>query len=858
MRKTSIRKRLMASTLLGCLIPFVIGFFVIRNRTEDWLHTASIAHTESILLQAAKHVDQAVIDNMKAVTELISRDERLVSGAFALTNYTDYSPDLLSQPKSAEETAISAFFQSVTETNPIIGFVSFGTENGGYVEYPPFAPTTSYDPRVRDWYRNSLIHGGTRVSEPYETTVTRELVISIDRPVIQAGDILGVVSLTIGLDDIMRHVSEINLSEGGAIYIFSPSGKILLAPDHPEWLMKNAQEAGAEAFALLGEQLDTSYEGRLDGVDKIITTHTSVASGWKYVSVTNRSDILAESRALSGVLLAVFLLISLVVGLTLFWISGRITRPVTGLSRIISRLARFEFNDSDGKDMKDFQRGRDELSEMAREMGTMQQSYLELRDSLKAMDEQIRNIRVEEHALRPITLSRSNPLTSVALSVNGLLEKVSEYLGRIDFLADHDPLTNLPNRRSFHRRLTQSLSKGDAGVVIMLDMDNFKSINDTLGHVFGDSLLQRIAERLSGVAGEYAFVSRFGGDEFLLLYEQQSQGDLDAFVESLRALFVEPIELQGMKVRVEFSMGVARYPADSKQYEQIIMYADLAMYDVKKTGKNRHAYFSEKMAAHMHFRQEMKRVLEDALFHDGFCLVYQPQVRLSDGAVIGYETLLRLRDRSISPAQFIPIAEEDGLIVPIGRAVVRMAVEQISRWRDGGLPPLPVSINFSALQISDTGFLDYIRELLAVHDLTPDVLQIEITEHIFMENKAAAVDFLNAMRDGGFHIAIDDFGSEYSSLNYLSTLPIDTLKFDRELNLRLLDNYSPEAMGNLIAFVHSLPLFIVAEGIEKEDHVKLLKACGCDAIQGYWFSPPLEPGAISENPPHHYPLPGQG
>ena len=855
MRKTSIRKRLMVSTLLGCLIPFVIGFFVIRNTTEDWLRAASIAHTKSVLRQAAKHVDQAVIDNMKAITELIARDERLIRGAFALTDYTQFPPDQPPSQPSSEEAEISVFFQSIVETNPIIGFVSFGAENGGYVEYPPFSPSASYDPRVRGWYRNSLIHGGTRVSEPYETTVSRELVISIDRPVTRDGDIVGVVSLTIGLDDIMRHVGDIDLAEGGSIYIFSPSGKILLAPEHPEWLMKNATETGTDAFSLMGTRRDSSYEAQLDGVDRIFTVHTSTASGWKYVSVTNRSDILAQSRALSGVLLAVFLLLSIMVGLILYWISGRIARPVAGLSRIITRLARFEFNEADRQEMGGFQRGHDEISEMARELATMQKSYLELRDSLNAMDEQIQNIRVEEHSLRPIVLSSNNPLTSVAHSVNGLLEKVSEYLGRIDFLADHDPLTNLPNRRSFHRRLTESMSNGGTGVVILLDMDNFKSVNDTLGHVFGDSLLQRIAERLSHAAGEHAFVSRFGGDEFLLLYEQQSQEDLDAFVEGLRTLFVEPIELQNLKVRVEFSMGIARYPADSSQYEQIIMYADLAMYDVKKKGKNRHAYFNGDMAAHMRFRQDIKRVLEDALFHDGFCLVYQPQVRLSDGAVIGYEALLRLRDRAFSPAQFIPVAEEDGLIVPIGRAVVRMAVEQLARWRDEGLAPLPVSINFSALQINDSGFLAFTHEMLATHDLTPDALQMEITEHIFMENKIAAIEFLNAMREYGFHIAIDDFGSEYSSLNYLSTLPIDTLKFDRELNLRLLDKYTPEAMGNLVAFVHSLPLFIVAEGIEKEEHVKLLKACGCNAIQGYWFSMPLEPGAISENPPHHYPLP---
>jgi diguanylate cyclase (GGDEF)-like protein len=855
MRKTSIRRRLMTSTLLGCLVPFVIGFFVIREQTETWLHDASINHTRSMLMQAARHVDQSIIDNMKRLTELIALDQRLREGASALTDYTEYSPDLLTQARSAEEQAISSYFRSIVETHPVVTFVSFGSEAGGYVEYPPFEPTKSYDPRVRDWYRNSLIYGGVRVSEPYETSVTKDLVISIDRPVTSQDRVLGVVSLTIGLNDMMRHISEIDVTEGGYIYIFSPSGKVLLAPDHPEWLMRNASDLDTEAFSQLGSRRDTSYESVLDGVEKIITIHTSPASGWKYASMNNRSDILAQSRALSGVLLAVFLSLSFVVCLILLWISGRIARPILGLSHIIKRLARFDFSEADRTELKGFQRDRDEIADMARALSAMEKSYLELKNSLDVMDEQIQDIQVEERALLPIELSGSNPLNGVARSVNKLLDKVSDSLTRIDYLAEHDPLTNLPNRRSFHKRLSRSLSDKRSGVVIMLDMDNFKSINDTLGHVFGDSLLQCIAERLSGLASQQAFVSRFGGDEFLLLLDEPGQNAIEAFVQRVRLLFEEPIHLGDMPIRVEFSMGVARFPEDSHQYEQIIMFADMAMYEVKKTGKNRHAYFTSGMAAHVRFRMEMKGILEDALFHDGFCLVYQPQIRLSDGAVIGYEALLRLRNRSVSPAVFIPIAEEDGLIVPIGRAVVRMAVEQLARWRDDGLAQVPVSINFSALQTEDEGFPDYVCELLASYQLTPDALTIEITEHIFLGNREAAVTFLNRLRQSGFRIAVDDFGSEYSSLNYLSTLPLDTLKFDRELNLRLLNLYGPEAMGNLIAFVHSLHLFIVAEGVEEEEHVRLLKSCGCDAIQGYWFSPPLEPADISDQARTAYPLP---
>ena len=855
MRTSTIRKRLMASTLLGCLIPFVIGYIVIRMQTEDWLATSSIDHHRSILVQTAKHVDQSIIDNMKKLTSLIAMDKRLVEGVGRLKSYTDFSENILSEPQSEAEAAIAAFFQSVVETHPIVTFVSFGTLNGEYVEYPPFKPSASYDPRLRNWYRDALIHEGIRVSEPYETSVTHQLVISIDKTVKRENLVVGVVSLTISLDSMMQYVNSLELADGSTIFIFSPSGKTLLAPDHPQWLMQSSTDLDTDVFAHLGSRQDSSYEAVLDGESKIVTVYASPASGWHFVSLANRNDIIARSRSLSGVLLAVFLVLAIVVSLVLFWISGRIARPILGLSHIIKRLSRFDFTEADRREMQRFQHGHDEISEMARELATMQKSYIELKNSLAVMDEQIQDIRVEDRDIHPITLSVSNPLTSVSQSVNSLLEKVSEYLGRIDFLADHDPLTLLPNRRSFHKRLSASLADGKTGVVVMLDMDNFKTINDTLGHVFGDSLLKQIAIRLAGTAGKDTFVSRFGGDEFLLLCEYETSEALETYITSLRQLFDDPVEIEGMRIRVEFSMGLARYPEDSQQYETLIMFSDLAMYSVKKAGKNKHRFFEGHMASHVRFRQEMKQTLEQALFQDGFHLLYQPQVRLADGAVVGYEALLRLRHQTISPAVFIPIAEEDGLIGPIGRTVARLAVEQLARWKQEGAPPIPVSINFSALQISDDGFHDYLIDLLQIHQIEPEWIHIEITEHIFVENKAAAISFLEKIRGSGFHIAIDDFGSEYSSLNYLSTLPIDIIKFDREMNLRLLSTYEPSVMGNLIAFVHSLNLTIVAEGVESEEHVRLLKACGCDTIQGYWFSPPVAPEIISQHHGQIYPLP---
>jgi len=876
----SIRRKLMVSTLLGCLVPFIAGFFAIQTQTEQWLYTSNLEHTQVILQQAAEHVDQAILGNMKGLTALVAADKRLLHADTGLTRYMDFSPELLTQQKSPSELEIRAFFGSILENYPLIAFISFGSIDGGYVEYPDFKPTTSYDPRERGWYKGALVSRGAFISEPYETKVSKELVISVDDTVEGDEGIIGVVSLTIRLDSIMDYIGGIDVGKTGYINIISPGGRFISSPSNPEWLMKSVEEMEEPFLNDLLSHASQSFEGRIGNSEKVFTLHISPSSGWKYLSVTDRSEVLNHSRSLSGTLILVFLAIAVLIILLMLIIARRITHPILTLAQIIEKMANFDFDSYEHKKIDSFLKYRDEIGTISTALSGMQNNFLELKSSMDDMDGQIKGIQVEEQSLKRLVLSKGNPFRSVSDSVNGLLDKVSSYLARIreynteisrknellvsseekllaqleeinsqkdhiHYLANHDPLTDLPNRRSFQRVLRDALTSQEKGAVILLDMDNFKSVNDTLGHLFGDKLLIAISRRLAENAAPNTFVTRFGGDEFLILFQSQRHApDLNTYINRLKALFDMPFPIEGLDIRVEFSMGIARFPDDSDNIEHAIMYADLAMYEVKKRGKNNHAFFTGAMAAHLRFRQETKALLKEALAQDGFKLVYQPQVRLSDGQVEGYEALLRLKDNPMSPGVFIRIAEEEGLILPIGRMVARMAVEQMRAWNDKGLPAKPISLNYSALQLEDIGFAAYLLDLLKTHHVSAEYLQLEITEHIFLENKTEAIRFLGGLRRHGIRIAVDDFGSEYSSLSYLSTLPIDTLKFDRELNLRLLDHEEPSVMEKLIAFVHSLHLRIVAEGVENPAHVRTLRDGGCDVIQGYCFSRPMDAAEV--------------
>ena len=406
----------------------------------------------------------------------------------------------------------------------------------------------------------------------------------------------------------------------------------------------------------------------------------------------------------------------------------------------------------------------------------------------------------------------------------------------IEYLAKHDYLTNLPNRREFMNKLEEELSQEKQGAILLLDIDDFKSINDTLGHIYGDKMLQE----LSGLMDDRLFISRFGGDEFLILISNEADSlRIQSYVHKIMHLFDDPLILYQKENFVKFSIGITRFPEDSENINQLLMNADTAMYRVKHGGKNNFMFFNAEMLSELKRRTDIEVILREAIKNNGFSLAYQPQVDVITGKIIGFEALLRLKNYSIPPNKFINIAEETGLIKEIGRWVTKQAIRQISIWQKKGYEPKPVAVNFSSKQIKDYGYIAFLKETLDQYQVAPEYLEIEITESILLEQDANTIVFLNQLKKIGVRMALDDFGTGYSSLNYLTFIPVDKIKLDKTLCEKFLGLDNLRVMNSLIALAHSLELVIIAEGIEQLEQFKRLKDGGCDYIQGYLFSKPL-------------------
>jgi diguanylate cyclase (GGDEF)-like protein len=455
-------------------------------------------------------------------------------------------------------------------------------------------------------------------------------------------------------------------------------------------------------------------------------------------------------------------------------------------------------------------------------------------------------IRTENHEIKWILirgrgLSRGDNSLKQIYGILMDTTKMKEQEDYIEYLATHDYLTKLPNRMSFLEKLSEVLASAKPGAVLLFDIDNFKGINDTQGHVYGDEILKKIASRLNQISGENVFVSRLGGDEFLILIENvDDKQEIAQFAQMTKSAFDESITLNGKANYISISMGITCFPEDSKDINQIIMNADTAMYHVKHSGRNNYIFYHTEMKDLINTRIEIETILREAIDTDGFKLLYQPQIALCSAQIHGFEALLRLKDHNIRPDQFIPIAEDTGLIISIGRWVAKTAIEQFAIWREKGLGEKTIAINYSSKQLRDKDFIAYLIQLIKTHRVKPELIEIEITESILLENDNETMSFLQELKDAGFRIALDDFGTGYSSLNYLTYIPVDKVKLDKSINDKFLNLKNNSVMDSLILLAHSLKLEITAEGIEEWEQYLQLKRSGCDYIQGYLFSKPLD------------------
>ena len=420
---------------------------------------------------------------------------------------------------------------------------------------------------------------------------------------------------------------------------------------------------------------------------------------------------------------------------------------------------------------------------------------------------------------------------------------------RIQFMASHDALTKLPNRTRFRERLAEALQsaaqRGAWLCVAYADFDDFKFVNDSIGHRGGDSLLRTIAERMVAAVGPNDEVARLGGDEFvvLLIDPPKDAAAIAATLHRVRSAVVAPVELEGHSFRITSSFGAAIYPKDGETVETLLANADAAMYRAKESGGDGLVFYAPEINAKLRERLTLLDELRNAEPSRDFVLHYQPQVDLRSGEVFAVEALIRWRHARFGlapPAKFIPIAEESGLIVPIGDWALREACRQNKAWQDAGLPPIAVSVNVSARQFRENHIAAVVAEALAESGLDPQYLELELTESLVMHDIDRAIETMKALRGLGVGLSIDDFGTGYSSLSALKRFPVQRLKIDRSFIQDLPDNEDDRAVASaVISLGQKLDLRVIAEGVETEKQVAFLRENHCDELQGYHFSRPV-------------------
>jgi len=425
---------------------------------------------------------------------------------------------------------------------------------------------------------------------------------------------------------------------------------------------------------------------------------------------------------------------------------------------------------------------------------------------------------------------------------------------RVNHIAFHDDLTALPNRLMFNQRLDQALSRhrraGKQLAILFMDLDRFKVINDSLGHEVGDVLLRQVADRLRSQSREGDTVARMGGDEFVVLIENhENPMNISSRAQRLVDELSAPYMLGTKDCHVTVSIGISVFPADGSDSQALLKAADVAMYRAKDTGRNNYLYYSPTMNVHTVERLELESDLRHALERGEFLLHYQPKVEVATGLITGIEALLRWKHPLrglVSPMDFIPLAEETGLIVSIGEWVLATACARTKAWQDQGFPQLEVAVNLSARQFADPMLLPNLARIIRASGLDPSSLELEITESLVMSHGASAVAVLEKLKSSGVQIAIDDFGTGYSSLAYLKRFPIDTIKVDRSFIRDIpADSGDKKITRAIIAMAHSLRLKVVAEGVETADQLKFLQSQRCDAVQGYFLHRPLPEAEVA-------------
>lgn len=419
----------------------------------------------------------------------------------------------------------------------------------------------------------------------------------------------------------------------------------------------------------------------------------------------------------------------------------------------------------------------------------------------------------------------------------------------IKYYRNHDSLTRLPNREAFmyilHEEIDNSVKNNFKAALFFMDIDNFKELNDTFGFEFGDKVLVKISERLFKINNSNEVLFRYGGDEFALVKTYYNNiNDLKNKAEQIINIINKGIEIEQRKIYTTISIGISSFSSNCSDYDKLLRQAEMAMHKSKQMRKNYYCFFNKEMNDEIIKKVNMEMEMRKTFNENKFTIYYQPQIDLKSGHITGTEALIRWNHPQkgfIPPAEFIPIAEKTGFIIPLGEWITRTACTQNKLWQEKGYPPINISINVSAVQLTQSNFVEMVKNVLRETKLLPQYLIIEITETTMMKSIEENIKTIEELKEIGIKIAIDDFGTGYSSLNYFRTVPADIIKIDKSfIDNVCLNPYETAITEGIITITHKMNLSVIAEGVEKQDQIEFLKNNQCDIIQGYFYGKPVE------------------
>lgn len=694
--------------------------------------------------------------------------------------------------------------KNIKASSPLVLNTWLGTEGMDdlLTDNPDYDGGDDYDLSERPWFLSMIKENSVvTFTDPYTDWITGKMVVSLASPIISEDTVIGAFGIDLAIDHINDYIRAYETGYDGSTLLISDTGEFIVGAESLEY----ANLIEKTDFANILPSILSSTSGvekiTINGEVYYLAFGKVEVSNWRVLILVSEKDMLKN-----GYLLSLLRYNSLVA-----------FAAIVLLMAILIKIR------------KDYV----ELNTVHKQLVAKEQILTELNQEAEVANKKLRASEVE--------LQRQNE------EIRQYSEDVLNQKEHIRKLAEEDPLTGIPNRRKFLAKLEESIDQDMSGIVMLIDLDNFKGINDVMGHVYGDDILKMVAQELNQLKDSRTFVSRFGGDEFLILIEAEksnSRMDLLSKIEEKMEQFDEVInrryEMGADKIYMHGSAGIAMFPFDSNKVGDLIKYADMAMYTSKQKKEHKYSFFTNEMTNQLVEKSQVEKVIRNAIEEDGFELLYQPIIEVSTGHIISFEALLRLKDRYYGPDKIIPVAEETGLIIPIGRWVVEESIKRISEWKKKGLQKKPVAINLSVRQLSDLEYVSFVEGLLDEYDLDGSYLEIEVTESVFLKNDVLANEFFNHLDNHGIRISLDDFGTGYSSLSYVTHVPFSKIKIDKYLIDKDDNEKATEGMvKGIIELFHRIGMLVVAEGVEEQVQLERLIKMDCDQIQGFLFAKPL-------------------